>query len=166
MSPTWTETIALLDFELRGWLYPDEISLVYRTDSDRRTAMLERRVELARLEGEAWEELAFEIAYDRERVRIVNRAYEAALRVCPPHATDEAERAADAATMKACAWAQEPDGGPWQTSCGNEFELIDGTPRDNGMAYCCYCGGSLEQIEYTDEAERAAGASTPTEEPR
>lgn len=53
-----------------------------------------------------------------------------------------------------CAWAQEPDGGPWQTSCGNEFELIDGTPRDNGIAYCCYCGGSLEQIEYIDEAER------------
>lgn len=88
----WTDVIEMHEFERFGWLYPEEIRLVYRIDSDRRTAMLTRRVELARMEAEAWEELAFEIAYDRERVRIVNRAYEAALRVCPPHATDEAER--------------------------------------------------------------------------
>lgn len=95
---TWARAIELHEFELRGWLYPHELSLIYPTDCDRRIAMLERRVALARMEARAWEALAFEIAYDRERVRIVNRTYEAVLRFCPPHATDEAERAAIAAT--------------------------------------------------------------------
>lgn len=64
---------------------------------------------------------------------------------------------------KECAWVENSDGG-WETLCGGQFELTSGTPQSNGMAYCCYCGGSLEQIEYTDEAERAAIAATPTEE--
>lgn len=120
----WTDVIEMHEFEQRGWLYtvpPDEIALVY---CDRRTAMLERRVELARLEGEAWRAMLSE---------------------------------------KECVWAEDCDGG-WETLCGGQFELTSGTPQSNGMAYCCYCGGSLEQIEYTDEAERAAIAATPTEE--
>jgi len=87
----WTDAIRLRWFEEHPPPTINETS-VFLTLVDRLTALLTRRVELARLEAEAWEELAFEIAYDRERVRIVNRAYGAALRVCPPHATDEAER--------------------------------------------------------------------------
>jgi len=109
----WTDALALREFERRGWLYPDEVTLVYRTYCDRRTAMLERRVELARLEAEAW------------------RAVE---------------------SEKDCAWAENSEGG-WDSLCGLSFELTSGTPQSNGMAYCCYCGGSLEQIEYADEAE-------------
>lgn len=93
---TWSRAIELREFERRGWICADEHSLIYVTDCNRRTAMLERRVDLALMGAAAWRALTFEIAYDRERVRIVNRAYEAALRVCPPHATDEAERAASA----------------------------------------------------------------------
>lgn len=50
---TWTRSIALLDFEIRGWLYPDEHTLAHVTDCNRRTAMLERRVALARMEAAA-----------------------------------------------------------------------------------------------------------------
>lgn len=50
---TWERVIELRAFELRGWLYPDELSLIYHTDSDRRVAMLERRVALARVEAAA-----------------------------------------------------------------------------------------------------------------
>lgn len=125
----WTDAIELHGFERLScfspdWLSPDWLSTFFPTDSDRRTAMLTRRVELARLEAEAWEAMLRE---------------------------------------KECAWVENSDGG-WETLCGGQFELTSGTPQSNGMAYCCYCGGSLDQIEYTDEAERAADAATPTEE--
>lgn len=44
----WTDAIELCEFERRGWLYPDELSLIYRADCARRTARLERRVQLER----------------------------------------------------------------------------------------------------------------------
>ncbi|MCB1008637.1 MAG: hypothetical protein KDB94_07065 [Acidobacteria bacterium] len=50
---TWTRSIDLREFELRGWLFPDEYTLAHVTDCNRRTAMLERRVELARMEASA-----------------------------------------------------------------------------------------------------------------
>ena len=35
--------------------------------------------------------------------------------------------------------------GCWETTCGNAFEINDGTPAGNHMAYCCYCGGKVEE---------------------
>jgi hypothetical protein len=32
----------------------------------------------------------------------------------------------------------------WATSCTNLFVLNDGTPADNKMKYCCYCGKELK----------------------
>jgi len=34
----------------------------------------------------------------------------------------------------------------WETSCGESFYLEDGTPRDNNMRFCPYCGRRLEQM--------------------
>jgi len=34
----------------------------------------------------------------------------------------------------------------WETDCGNCFELYNGTPAENGMQYCCYCGKALEVV--------------------
>ena len=34
----------------------------------------------------------------------------------------------------------------WSTSCGEDFFLNDGTPEDNNMKYCCYCGKPIEQL--------------------
>ncbi len=42
----------------------------------------------------------------------------------------------------ACIWSSDEE--TWGTSCGHCFTLNDGTPTDNGMKYCCYCGKTLE----------------------
>ena len=48
-----------------------------------------------------------------------------------------------------CSWIQEDD--PeicyWKTGCGNSFYFTDGTPADNRMKFCCYCGKLLKQEE-------------------
>jgi len=46
-----------------------------------------------------------------------------------------------------CEWAQDPDWGCWETECENIFELIEGTPKENKMAYCCYCGGKVKETK-------------------
>jgi hypothetical protein len=43
-----------------------------------------------------------------------------------------------------CAWTWSEEGA-WATSCGNLFVLNDGTPKENGMNYCCYCGKKLKE---------------------
>lgn len=46
-----------------------------------------------------------------------------------------------------CAWTlDEPDEGKWDTSCGESFLLLEGTPEDNNMRFCCYCGLPLTGI--------------------
>jgi hypothetical protein len=42
---------------------------------------------------------------------------------------------------------------------GNAFNVEVGTPRENGMMFCCYCGKHLDQCRYilmTDEEEPEA----------
>ena len=51
-----------------------------------------------------------------------------------------------------CEWAQDEDGA-WDTQCCNRFEINEGTPADNDMAYCCYCGKPIEQTEYVSPWE-------------
>jgi len=46
-------------------------------------------------------------------------------------------------TRRTCAWSDD-DNGVYETECGNAFELNEGTPADNNMAYCCYCGRLLD----------------------
>ena len=43
-----------------------------------------------------------------------------------------------------CIWRQDADGN-WQTDCENSFVLIGGTPSENGMRYCPYCGKRLKE---------------------
>ena len=50
-----------------------------------------------------------------------------------------------------CEWELDnPDFGSWKSSCGEEFIIIEGTPIENGMAFCCYCGKPL--LETVDES--------------
>ena len=48
-----------------------------------------------------------------------------------------------------CFWTHRPEqygqSGYWETSCGHIFILIDGTPIDNEMKFCPYCGKRLEE---------------------
>lgn len=53
-----------------------------------------------------------------------------------------------------CHWRQDGVGEmAWDTDCHNRFLLNEGTPTDNHMAFCCYCGKSLVAVEDVDEAE-------------
>ena len=51
-----------------------------------------------------------------------------------------------------CTW-KEDDDGHWHTDCNGMFTLFDGTPVENGMKYCPYCGKALkeERFEYGGE---------------
>lgn len=43
-----------------------------------------------------------------------------------------------------CNWNQEDDDwGSYETDCGQSFNLTDGTPDDNNLKFCCFCGKAL-----------------------
>ncbi len=48
-----------------------------------------------------------------------------------------------------CEWEDDGEGN-WDTSCGIPFVLIDGTPDENGMRFCCFCGRLLKQVEFNE----------------
>jgi hypothetical protein len=54
-------------------------------------------------------------------------------------------------TKVECGWTRTPsiieDEDTWTTLCGNVWMFVEGTPQDNGMKFCCYCGRPLVQIE-------------------
>jgi hypothetical protein len=61
-------------------------------------------------------------------------------------------RARPAAGPATCAWSQDgPDSDSWETGCGNYFRLDDGTPVDNDMLHCCFCGKPLDCSPYIEE---------------
>ena len=47
----------------------------------------------------------------------------------------------DAVRTATCKWVDNDDF--WSTSCGRDFVLNDGTPKENGMRYCYHCGKPL-----------------------
>ncbi|CAB4127016.1 hypothetical protein UFOVP254_16 [uncultured Caudovirales phage] len=51
-----------------------------------------------------------------------------------------------------CTWWQDgdSDSGVYATSCRHYFDLNDGTPEDNKMQWCCYCGKRLMQELITE----------------
>lgn len=63
---------------------------------------------------------------------------------------------------RACEWVNDEGGDfddTWDTECGNAFVLNEGTPKENDMNYCAYCGGKLKQ-KTTKEGEN----NEPTQE--
>lgn len=49
-----------------------------------------------------------------------------------------------------CVWSENAEGW-WETTCQNEFSLTNGTPEDNGMNFCPYCGHELQEQVYVRE---------------
>jgi hypothetical protein len=64
----------------------------------------------------------------------------------------DAERALEAALEQPneCRWLQDGDeeSDTWAASCGRHryFSLNEGTPKDNHMSHCCYCGKPLVEV--------------------
>ena len=54
--------------------------------------------------------------------------------------------------LSACAWTED-DNGCWETDCGGAFGIDEGTPSENGMRFCCYCGRPLEGQAWTESDE-------------
>ena len=54
-----------------------------------------------------------------------------------------------------CTWHQDgdSDSGVYATSCRRFFNLDDGTPEDNRLAWCCYCGRKLLQELITEDGD-------------
>jgi hypothetical protein len=54
-----------------------------------------------------------------------------------------------------CHWLQDgdEDSDKWAASCGRHryFQLNDGTPTDNRMTHCCYCGKPLVEVPIEPE---------------
>lgn len=47
-----------------------------------------------------------------------------------------------------CIWElDDPEDDTWGTQCGHYFSLNEGTPTDNRMAFCCYCGKPIREIQ-------------------
>lgn len=59
------------------------------------------------------------------------------------------------AEPETCTWQQDgdSDSGSYGTSCRRYFNLEDGTPEDNKMAWCCYCGKKLAQALITEDED-------------
>jgi len=51
-----------------------------------------------------------------------------------------------------CTW-KEDDEGIWDTTCGEAFTFIEGTPGENDMKYCCYCSKPLEEAKFEEDTE-------------
>ena len=49
-------------------------------------------------------------------------------------------------TPLTCTWIENEDG-VYETNCGNLFAFNDGTPSENGFAFCPYCGLELSENE-------------------
>ena len=46
-----------------------------------------------------------------------------------------------------CRWTlDDPDDDTWDTKCGHFFTLNEGTPGENKMRHCCFCGLPIEEI--------------------
>jgi hypothetical protein len=68
----------------------------------------------------------------------------------------DSERALEAALEQPneCHWLQDgdEDSGTYMASCNRRyFVLEDGTPSDNRMTHCCYCGKPLVEVPIDPE---------------
>jgi len=46
---------------------------------------------------------------------------------------------------RVCDWKHDENYNCYDTTCGHAFVINDGTPAENDMKYCPYCGGRLRE---------------------
>lgn len=106
--------------------------------------------EQLRAEFEAWLYLD-QTKYDPERmskqeIEIAKLAYQAGRAALQSQDRED----------ESCEWHNYPEtDNVWDTDCGQSFEIYEGTPTENGMGFCCYCGKPIH--EAIDHARRVEG---------
>jgi hypothetical protein len=66
-----------------------------------------------------------------------------------------AQQPSNAVPDDSCNWQQEDcESDCWSTDCGNLFSINDGTPSDNQMAHCCYCGKKVTETPWAPEDDQ------------
>ena len=61
------------------------------------------------------------------------------------------ERELSEAQRKTCEWScGDPDWNLWNT-CADEWQLMEGSPTENKMKFCPFCGGTIIEIPYEEE---------------
>ena len=55
----------------------------------------------------------------------------------------------EAKPLRVCHWSEEED--MWETECKHAFVLNEGTPSENEMRFCSYCGGELIEVRMEEE---------------
>lgn len=50
-----------------------------------------------------------------------------------------------------CSWYYCEHHDYWQTQCNNAWSLIAGTPEENKMRFCSYCGKVIRVVTDMDE---------------
>jgi hypothetical protein len=58
-----------------------------------------------------------------------------------------------ASASAVCTWVEDDLMCKWDTACGNAFCFITGTPTDNEMLFCPYCGRPLREIQVYETTE-------------
>lgn len=53
-------------------------------------------------------------------------------------------RSKKAVSTPRCEWVVDDDGN-YQTSCDHTHTITNGTPSENDMRYCCYCGARIKE---------------------
>ena len=48
---------------------------------------------------------------------------------------------------KTCRWKYDEDMDAWNTQCDNAFCIGEGTPAENEMKFCPYCGRKLVEAK-------------------
>ena len=58
---------------------------------------------------------------------------------------------ATAKVLETCRWVRDvvATDDVWNTECGEMFVLNDGTPKQNGMVFCPYCGKAIREEKET-----------------
>lgn len=65
--------------------------------------------------------------------------------VLTPDDVRRVTRRAEPKRPQTCLWSRsDDDTDVWETACGNAFTINEGSPADNEMVFCCYCGRELK----------------------
>jgi hypothetical protein len=64
-------------------------------------------------------------------------------------------QAIEKAAQEVCTWTQpnDEDSNNWESSCGDMFFFDEGTPEENGIKFCPFCGHPITQKLYEPEPD-------------